>query len=134
MANTKPRSRWKPTEEEMRQVDRMSGIGLTQEQIACVLGVSYDTFLMAQKKDDSIRQRVLRAREVGNATVHNTLFTMATSGQCPSATIFWMKVRSRWKEPPQEVQPLDKDGNPSDTKVNTVIVNIPSNGREQTNN
>jgi hypothetical protein len=32
------------------------------------------------------------------AAVAQTLFKMASSGQCPAATIFWMKTRAGWRE------------------------------------
>jgi hypothetical protein len=34
--------------------------------------------------------------------VAKTLFAMATSGQCPAATIFWTKTRNRFRERPPE--------------------------------
>lgn len=106
--------RWKPTETQTQEIYRMAMIGLTEAQISRILGVGESTFQHACKKDDALRQTVLKGREKGNDKVHQTLFDMATNGKNPAATIFWMKVRSHWKET-QVIEHTGADGAPIET-------------------
>lgn len=48
-----------------------------------------------------------------NARVAKTLFEMATSGNVPAATFFWLKTRARWTETPQQVAFTNPDGTPA---------------------
>lgn len=112
MDEIKPHNRWAPDEKQLVLMDQLAHYGLTQPQIANCLGVSYNTYLDAQKKDDALRQRVLSNSEKGTAKVHEALYKLAISGKCPSATIFWVKCRSRWKEPAQSLELSGADGGP----------------------
>lgn len=72
----------------------MSGIGLTQDQIAKVMLVS----------DETLRKYYSDELETGaakmNAAVAQNLYSIATSkGQgAVAAAIFWMKTRANWRE------------------------------------
>lgn len=72
----------------------MSGIGLTQDQIARVMLVS----------DETLRKYYSDELETGaakmNAAVAQNLYSIATSkGQgAVAAAIFWMKTRANWRE------------------------------------
>lgn len=72
----------------------LSGMGITGEQIAALLGISEPTLYKYFKKE----------LEVGyiqaNAQVAQSLFRQATDKSKPNvvAAIFWMKTRGGWKE------------------------------------
>ena len=99
MSDEKPKRRpgnqpFVATEKDRRQVEVMTGLGLTQEQIGKILGFSEDTL-----------QRHFRAEldsgvAKANAQVAQNLFSIATSRDQGSvaAAIFWMKSRGKWKE------------------------------------
>ena len=72
----------------------MTGLGLTQEQIGKILGVSEDT--LQRHYADEIANGVAKA----NVQVAQNLFNIATSREQGSvaAAIFWMKSRGKWKE------------------------------------
>lgn len=81
-----------PTDEQRKTVRAMSGYGVPQPEIAKVLQI-----------DDKTLRKYFRAElDVAathtNAKVAETLFRMATRGDCPAATIFWMKVRAGWRD------------------------------------
>ena len=99
MSDEKPKRRpgnqpFVATDKDRRQVEVMTGLGLTQEQIGKILGFSEDTL-----------QRHFRAEldsgvAKANAQVAQNLFSIATSRDQGSvaAAIFWMKSRGKWKE------------------------------------
>jgi len=83
-----------PTDRDRRQVEVMTGLGLTQEQIGKILGVSEDT--LQRHYADEIANGVAKA----NVQVAQNLFNIATSRDsgAVAAAIFWMKTRGKWRE------------------------------------
>lgn len=82
------------TDKDRKQVLIMAGIGLTQEQISKILGISDDTLRKHYRDElDTAEARM-------NAQVAQNLFSIATSkGQgAVSAATFWMKTRAQWRE------------------------------------
>jgi hypothetical protein len=80
-----------PTPETMEQAALMSGLGLTHEQIALIMGISADTLTRHYK--ESLDRGLARA----TMQVTSTLFTKARAGE-PWAVIFWLKARAKWSE------------------------------------
>jgi hypothetical protein len=79
------------SEENKRQVERMAAVGITQEQIAAVIGISQDT--LVKYYGDTIRTAAIKA----NANVGGKLYQTAMNGNV-TAMIFWMKTRGGWRE------------------------------------
>jgi hypothetical protein len=81
-----------PTPETRKQVETLAGYGLTVEQIGHVLECSHDT----------VKRHYVCELERGQAVacfkVAQTAFQMATSGQEPAMTMFWLKTRAKWRE------------------------------------
>src|ERR1700722_12464259 len=90
-----PRPKLIPTDENRRLVVSLSACGIPQLQIARRLEIRS---LKTLRKH--YRNELDRGYMEANASVAKTLFTMATSGQHPVATIFWLKSRAGWKEYP----------------------------------
>jgi DNA invertase Pin-like site-specific DNA recombinase len=89
MQNLNPMGRrpFKPTEDDRAKVARMSSMGITQEQIAKVFGITPKTLRKHFRKE-------LDASAIeANFQVTETLFKMATSGTNTAASIFWVKTR-----------------------------------------
>lgn len=84
----------KPTDELRNQVEVLAGYGLTNEQIADVVGMAESTL----KKYYAEALRVGAAK--ATAKVAHNLFKMATGSgrEAVTASIFWMKTRAGWKE------------------------------------
>jgi hypothetical protein len=102
------RPEFEPTHEQRKNVEAMSAYGIDEVKIASVIG------------DHGIDPKTLRKHfrhelDVGatkaNAVVGQTLYRMATSGQHPAASMFWMKCRAGWKET-QVLQHSGPDGGP----------------------
>jgi hypothetical protein len=75
----------------------MAAMGTPQEDTARLIGI---------RSPKTLRKHFRKELDLGateaNYKVATTLFSMATSGQCPAATIFWMKTRNRFRERPPE--------------------------------
>ena len=82
----------KPTDENRRLVKSLSACGILQEHIARRLGIRSDKTLRKLYRDE-LDAGILEA----NAAVAQTMFKMATSGQHPSASMYWLNNRAGWK-------------------------------------
>jgi hypothetical protein len=83
-----------PTDKDRLQVERMVGFGITQDQIAKIMGIGEST--LKKYFADELSNGVSRV----NSAVAQNLFSIATSRDPGSvaAAIFWMKTRGRWRE------------------------------------
>jgi hypothetical protein len=70
----------------------MASCGMTQAAISRALGVDEKTLRK------HFRRALDSSADRANAQVGATLFKLATSGNCPAATIFWVKSRLGWRE------------------------------------
>lgn len=83
-----------PDDKTKNIVKRMSGIGLTQDQIASIVGISDET--LRKYYSEELQTGVAHA----NALVAQNLFNIATGNDkgAVAAAIFWMKTRAQWRE------------------------------------
>jgi hypothetical protein len=88
-----PRPKLNPTEEQRHRVKSMAAVGMPHEEIANLLNIR-----SAKTLRKYFRAELDRGATEANATVARALYQMATSGDCPAATFFWMKCRAHWKE------------------------------------
>jgi hypothetical protein len=96
-----PRKKLKPTEEQRSQVKSLAAFGISLHDIAIYCDVSEKTLLKYYG------QEIFRGPLEANAKVGQSLFTLATDGETPAASIYWTKSRSGWSERPRtESQPL----------------------------
>jgi DNA-binding NarL/FixJ family response regulator len=77
-----------------KQVESMAAVGVTQVQIATLLGISDETF---RKYYGEIFNRA-KVQAVG--MVASTLFKRATEGKDLAAAIFYLKAQGGWRETP----------------------------------
>ena len=88
-----PRPPIQITEEQRRLVKNLSACGVPQEQIARRVGIR-----SAKTLRKHFREELDRSALDANAMVAQTLYKMATSGNHPAATFFWLKARAGWRE------------------------------------
>ena len=86
------RPEYKPTAKDRAYVDALASYGVSEEDIARVVGVSRNT----------LRKHYVHQLETGaikaNAQVARFLFVAAKRGSVP-AMMFWLKCRSGWADP-----------------------------------
>lgn len=86
------------TDENYQQVELMSGIGLTTEQIAALLRISKKTFERMCHSDQKFNDAVKVGRANAIAKVSNVAFKMAMSGKNADMTRFYLRCRAGWSE------------------------------------
>jgi hypothetical protein len=92
-----PRRQLEPTEAERSLVKSMAAMGIPHQDIARKIGVQSPKTLRKH-----FRNELDLGKTEADYKVATTLFQMATSGECPAATIFWMKTRNRFRETPDD--------------------------------
>lgn len=80
-----------PTEETRKMAKTLSGLGVPQDDIATLIGVSKPTL------HKHYREELDKGMAEANAKVAGSLFNQAVGGNT-SAAIFWMKARANWSE------------------------------------
>lgn len=87
------RPRFKPTDEERKQVEAMSGYGVPIESICALIrnGIDNDTL----KKH--FRSELDRGKAKANTQIGQTLFQKAIGGDT-TAAIWWSKTQMQWRE------------------------------------
>jgi len=85
-----------PTKEQRDIVKSMAAMGTPHQDIALKIGIRSPKTLRKY-----FRQELDLGATEANYKVAKTLFGMATSGDCPAATIFWAKTRNGFREHPQ---------------------------------
>lgn len=104
---------FQPTDEQRKQVEQMSAVGITHEQQASLFSIDADTLKKYFKKE--LAEGALKA----NKNVASSLYQSAINGNV-TAQIFWCKARLGWKET-DRIEHAGRDG--SDL-VPTVNINL----------
>ena len=90
------RPQFTPTKEQRDLVKSMAAIGIPHEKIARKIKL---------RSPKTLRKHFPEELDLGASDadykVGKTLFDMATSGEHPSASIFWMKAHAGWREGPR---------------------------------
>jgi hypothetical protein len=76
----------------------LTGLGLNTQQVADALGISKDTLERRVKEDENLRTALVQGRAKAATAVAETAFKLATSGDHPAMTMFWLKTRLGWRE------------------------------------
>lgn len=90
--DTGGRPQWEPTDEQVKQIETMSAMGIPQDDMATIIGVSAKTLRKHCRKqlDSGAIKATLK--------VAQSLFKQATEENNTAAMIFWMKARAGWSE------------------------------------
>ena len=112
-----PVSRKDLTDEELFQLRTMAGYGLKIDQIATILGMSPMTLIA------NYQEEIEAGRAEAHHLVTKTLFSMATDGDHPNETKFYLKTQAGWKEATQIEFP-DESGKPQRLTGNSVNLNL----------
>lgn len=87
------------TDKDIQQLEIMSGMRMPVKYIAAILGCSKETLDRRIADTPKFTEAVANGRAKASTKVFQTAYSMATSGKCPSLTIFWLKTQEGWKEP-----------------------------------
>ena len=103
--------------EDRFQIQTLAGLGLTTQNIADVLGFARMTMIAYCQDDIDIG----RANAIHK--VAKTLYKMATDGEHPNETKFYLKAQAGWKEATQVEFP-GADGKPQSITSPSVSINL----------
>jgi hypothetical protein len=87
------RPKFVPTDAHRTKVRSLAAYGTKHDDIAKVIGLRSAKTLRKHYREELTRGSIEATAQVGQ-----TLYQMATSGEQPACTIFWMKVRGGWRE------------------------------------
>lgn len=96
------------TEDQIKLCERYGTVGLNNDQLAGIFGVSPATFDEILKRQPEVAQAIKRGRGNGIGKIAGTLFQKAAAGNI-TAAIFYLKTQGRWVEARDDV--------PSDPEV-----------------
>ena len=85
-------------ENQINQMEILSGLGVQQADIARILGFHPNSFANIMKNDLVAYEAYKRGNAKAVAKVAQTAYQMAVSGKHPSMTMFWLKAREKWRE------------------------------------
>lgn len=110
---------YKPTDKDRAQVKTLAAMGITQEDIATVIGISKPTLVL------HFRQELDVGGIEANAKVAASLFRAATDATKPNvvAAIFWLKVRAGWRED-EGVNPAETPGKKAQLNANARTAQV----------
>jgi hypothetical protein len=87
------RPKFIPTDLHRTTAKSLAAYGIPHEEIAQMIGIRSAKTLRRHFRDELTRGSI-----EATAQVSQTLYQMATSGEEPACTIFWMKTRAGWRE------------------------------------
>lgn len=83
---------------DLKQVEALSGIGLSQQQIADALGIDYKTLWRRKKRFEEFRRVLDHGKAKGILNVANALYEKAMVEKDTTAMIFFLKCRAGWQD------------------------------------
>lgn len=96
MAKKVGRPKWMPVD--LQQVELLAARGLSKEQIAHNLGISYQTLNERQKEFSEFSEALNRGKAKGIAQIANKLYENAYKENNLGAQIFYLKTQGGWRE------------------------------------
>lgn len=88
----------KPTEEQRKQIQTLAGFGLTQEQIARVIGIDRKTLAKYCSEDYA------KGKDIALTQAVQSLFHNIKKGK-EASIFFYLKTQHRWREIPKDDEP-----------------------------
>jgi hypothetical protein len=110
---------------DLKQVEALAGVGLNEEQICHILGITTRTLLRRKKDNVEFVEALKRGRSRAAGIVSNKLFDMAREGNL-GAIVWWEKTRRGFSD--RVVQEIQGNGaSPLQVQINQAltIVNDP---------
>lgn len=123
-AKGKPKRGRPPIQFDLEKVKSLAARGLSEPQIALVLGVERNTIRRHRKKDAEFCRAIEEGKAAGMATITNAMFQAAIAGSVP-AQQFYLKNRDRdnWRD--QQDQHVTGD------MTLTIETGVPEDGDEE---
>lgn len=92
----RPKKEW--SDFELRTISKLSGLGLTTDQIGDFFGLTGSTIRSHTQRNERFRDAINQGRAVGLSKVAESLFKNATKHNNVSAQIFFLKTKGGYRE------------------------------------
>ena len=79
-------------------IENLSGLGMTMNEIAAIIGVSRTTLYLHQRTNKEVKSAIERGRAKAIEKVAQVAYDMATDGRHPDMTKFYLKCQANWVE------------------------------------
>lgn len=89
------------TDDQIRQIETLAGLGLNQVEIASVLGIGRATLQRKMAQDQEIADAMERGKSKAKATIARVAYEMAKTN--PVMTQFYLKCLGGWRTADVEV-------------------------------
>jgi hypothetical protein len=109
------------TEKDLRQIELLSGLGLTLPKICACIGISPSELSERAKTEEEVSGVLLRGRAKAEAAVSKSLFERATEGDV-AAIRFWLASRAGWT-----IENREKN---APAAAAQIVIYLPENGRD----
>lgn len=110
-ARKNPNPKMMFTPEQLQQIKKYAGVGLTNRQIAALFDICEDTFCTTMKNQPELKSIIEKGRAQAIAGVSAQAYDRALSGKDTAMTIFWLKTRARWAEARPVEDAVEEDKN-----------------------
>jgi transcriptional regulator with XRE-family HTH domain len=91
------RPKFEITQEVIDKAESLAASGLTKQEIADCLGISYQTLNEKTKEFAEFSEAIIRGKAKGIGMMANNLVKLAKGGNA-AANIFWLKAQAKWRE------------------------------------
>lgn len=99
---------WEPTEDDINQVERLSALGLSNENIAYFFDKNADTIYQRINDTPAFKEAIKKGKAKACGKVLNALWSKIEGGDT-ACILFYLKTQMGWKET-QVVENTGKDG------------------------
>ena len=124
----------------LKAVEECGKLGMTQEQTANSLGISYATLHRRKAEDARIERAYLKGRGEGIATLSKKLFQLAEAGEMPALKLYLQTVAAWHSQQKNALELKIKTETPSinihltppSTELKTITGEVIDNAADQT--
>lgn len=116
------------TDEHLRQIEVVAGLGLTMPEIARVIGISPETLKRRKRDMEEVEEAIAVGKAKAAMSVSRKLYQLATEGSIPA--IIWYE-RTRCGRTEKSV--VEHVGMPQQEQSKVVVV-LPHNNRDDPSN
>ncbi len=87
------------TNQQIEQVKTLAGYGLTNDQVATVMGIAKNTLY----NNDELLAAIKTGQAIAATQLHKTAYEIAVKDRNPAMCMFILKCRHGWREKDQEL-------------------------------
>ncbi len=113
------------TQEDIDRIEKFAAVGLTNDQMSALLGISPATFDRRIQKNKALKAAILKGRSNAIFNVGVSAYQQAVSGKTPAMTMFYLKCRAGWKETVVN-EHMGKDGDAINLSFTEMVKRVAS--------